>query len=53
MFSSRYDGDQQSGHRDAVSLFERYTKGADDPRLKDWADKTLPRFGTIWIWPTT
>jgi putative membrane protein len=29
-FSSRYDSDQLSGHKDAVS------------RLKDWADKMLP-----------
>jgi putative membrane protein len=41
-FSSRYDSDQLSGHRDAVSLFERYAKGGDNPKLKDWADKTLP-----------
>jgi putative membrane protein len=41
-FSSRYDSDQLSGHEDAVSLFERYAKGGDDPKLKDWADKTLP-----------
>ena len=41
-FSSRYDSDQQSGHKDAVSLFERYAKGGDYPKLKDWADKTLP-----------
>ena len=41
-FSSRYDSDQQSGHKEAVSLFERYAKGGDNPKLKDWADKTLP-----------
>jgi putative membrane protein len=41
-FSSRYDSDQQSGHKDAVSLFERYAKGGDNPKLKEWADKTLP-----------
>ena len=41
-FSSRYDSDQQSGHKDAVSLFERYAKGGDNAKLKDWADKTLP-----------
>jgi hypothetical protein len=34
-FSSRYDSDQQSGHKDAVSLFERYAKGGDNPKLKD------------------
>jgi putative membrane protein len=41
-FSSRYDSDQVSGHKDAVSLFERYAKGGDNPKLKDWAGKTLP-----------
>jgi len=41
-FSSRYESDQLSGHKDAVSLFERYIKGGDNPKLKDWADKTLP-----------
>jgi putative membrane protein len=41
-FSSRYDSDQLSGHKDAVSLFERYAKAGDNPKLKDWADKTLP-----------
>ena len=41
-FSSRYDSDQLSGHKDAVSLFERYAKGGDNTTLKDWADKTLP-----------
>src|SRR6202035_3164086 len=41
-FSSRYDEDQVSGHKDAVSLFERYAKGGDNPQLKDWAGKTLP-----------
>jgi putative membrane protein len=41
-FGSRYDKDQVSGHKDAVSLFERYAKSGDDPKLKDWAGKTLP-----------
>jgi putative membrane protein len=41
-FNSRYDSDQLSGHKDAVSLFERYAKGGDNPKLRDWADKTLP-----------
>jgi putative membrane protein len=41
-FSSRYDDDQVSGHKDAVSLFERYSKSGDSPKLKDWAGKTLP-----------
>jgi putative membrane protein len=41
-FSARYQLDQVSGHKDAVSLFERYSKGGDHPKLKEWADKTLP-----------
>jgi putative membrane protein len=41
-FSSDYDSDQVSGHKDAVSLFERYAKGGDNADLKDWAGKTLP-----------
>jgi putative membrane protein len=41
-FSARYDDDQVSGHKDAVSLFERYSKSGDNPKLKDWAGKTLP-----------
>ena len=41
-FRSRYDKDQVSGHKDAVSLFERYSKSGDNPKLKDWAGKTLP-----------
>jgi putative membrane protein len=41
-FSARYQLEQVSGHKDAVSLFERYAKGGDHPKLKEWADKTLP-----------
>ena len=41
-FASDYDPMQVSAHKDAVSLFERYSKGGDDPKLKDWAGKTLP-----------
>jgi putative membrane protein len=41
-FSSDYDSDQVSAHKDAVSLFERYAKGGDNSDLKDWAGKTLP-----------
>jgi putative membrane protein len=33
---------QVSAHEDAVSLFERYAKGGDNAKLKDWAGKTLP-----------
>lgn len=41
-FAGQYDSMQVSAHRDAVSLFERYAKGGADPKLKDWAGKTLP-----------
>lgn len=41
-FSARYNSDQVSGHKDAVSLFERYAKSGDDAGLKEWANKVLP-----------
>jgi putative membrane protein len=41
-FSSDFDTMQVSAHKDAVSLFERYAKGGEDPKLKEWAGKTLP-----------
>jgi putative membrane protein len=41
-FSSDFDSMQLSAHKDAVSLFERYAKGGDNPDLKSWAGKTLP-----------
>jgi putative membrane protein len=41
-FSSDFDSMQVSAHKDAVSLIERYAKGGDNPKLKDWAAKTVP-----------
>ena len=41
-FASEYDPMQVSAHKDAVSLFERYSKKGDNAKLKDWAGKTLP-----------
>jgi putative membrane protein len=41
-FSSEYDPMQVSAHKDAVSLFERYAKSGDNPKLKDWAGRILP-----------
>ena len=41
-FRSEYDSSQVSAHKSAVSLFERYAKGGDNAKLKDWAQKTLP-----------
>lgn len=41
-FAAEYDPMQVSAHKDAVSLFQRYAEGGADPKLKDWAGKTLP-----------
>jgi putative membrane protein len=41
-FSGEYDPMQVSAHKDAVSLFERYSKGGENDKLKDWASTTLP-----------
>ena len=41
-FAATYDPMQVSAHEEAVSLFERYAKGGDNAKLKDWAGKTLP-----------
>jgi putative membrane protein len=41
-FAKQYMDDQVSAHKDAVSLFDRYSKGGDNPQLKDWAGKTEP-----------
>jgi hypothetical protein len=34
--------DQVSAHKQAVSLFQRYGKGGDNDKLKEWAVQTLP-----------
>jgi putative membrane protein len=41
-FRKQYFSDQVRAHKDAVSLFERYGKGGDNAKLKDWASTTLP-----------
>jgi putative membrane protein len=41
-FDQSYDQTQVKAHRDAVALFEAYSKGGDNPELKSWASKTLP-----------
>jgi putative membrane protein len=41
-FKKQYFSDQVSGHKDAVSLFQRYAKGGDNTKLKNWASTTLP-----------
>jgi putative membrane protein len=42
-FDRDYDSMQKSAHKSAVSLFERYAKGGDNPDLKAWAAKILPK----------
>ena len=41
-FRAQFASMQVDAHKDAVSLFERYAKGGENPGLKDWAGKTLP-----------
>jgi len=41
-FNEQYKEDQVEAHENAVSLFERYAEGGDNPALKEWAAKTLP-----------
>jgi putative membrane protein len=41
-FDKQYHSDQVSGHKDAVSLFQRYGKGGEDAGLKGWAATTTP-----------
>jgi putative membrane protein len=41
-FAKLYHDDQDSGHKNAVSLFKRYADGGDNPDLKAWAAKVLP-----------
>ena len=41
-FDKQYHSDQVSGHKDAVSLFQRYGKSGADAGLKDWASTTAP-----------
>lgn len=41
-FASDFNSMQVDAHKDAVDLFERYSKGGDNADLKSWAAKTLP-----------
>lgn len=41
-FDKQYRDDQYSGHKTAVSLFQRYAKGGENNDLKQWAQKTSP-----------
>jgi putative membrane protein len=41
-FAKNFASMQVDAHQDAVSLFERYSTGGDNPQLKEWATRTLP-----------
>jgi putative membrane protein len=41
-FDQTYDQIQLKAHREAVALFEAYSKSGEDSELKIWAGKTLP-----------
>jgi putative membrane protein len=41
-FTKQYHSDQVKGHKEAVSLFKRYSNGGEQADLKAWAAKTLP-----------
>ena len=41
-FSKQYEDMQVSAHKDAVSLFQRYSKGGNNADLKVFASETLP-----------
>jgi putative membrane protein len=41
-FAKEYMDEQVSAHKDAVNLFQRYGKGGDNSKLKNWAVTTLP-----------
>ena len=41
-FTKRYIEDQVEAHKEAVNLFQRYSKGGDSEKLKSFAAKTLP-----------
>jgi putative membrane protein len=41
-FEKDYHKNQVAAHKAAVSLFERYAKDGENPKLKNWAATTLP-----------
>jgi len=41
-FERKYHDDQVKGHDAAISLFERYSKSADDADIKAFANRLLP-----------
>ena len=42
-FDRAYDQMQLQAHEEAVALFEQYSQAGDNPDLKAWAGRTLPR----------
>jgi putative membrane protein len=49
-FRKQYFSDQVSAHKDAVSLFERYGKGGDNAKLKDWHRRRCRPYNTTSTW---
>jgi putative membrane protein len=45
-FERQYKTEQVAGHKEAVALFENYSKSGDNPELKSWAARTLPTLKT-------
>jgi putative membrane protein len=41
-FERKYHDVQVKGHDEAIALFERYSKNADDPDIKAFANRLLP-----------
>jgi len=39
----QYDQMQVQAHKEAIDLFTKYSQGGDNPDLKAWAAKTLPK----------
>src|SRR5947208_1832580 len=42
-FDSAYVQEQLKAHREAVKMFQQASQTVDDPELKAWAAKTLPK----------
>lgn len=42
-FDQAYDHVQHEAHQEAVDLFQKYSESGDNPDLKAWAAKTLPK----------
>jgi len=45
-FERKYHDEQVKGHDDTIALFERYSKNADDPDIKAFANRLLPTLRT-------